>query len=512
MSWSKIKYSLLIPLLSGSVLRLFYLGGRSFWNDEGLTVSFAGNTIFQAFKGCTTLTADGLLYYGLVWIWGRLFGVNEFTLGLFSAIAGIFTIYVIYKIGHEIAGERVAFYAALITALVPYMVYASYEIRPYASFLGLMASLALYMFILALKYNLFMFWFGTGIFTAACGYVHPVGWSVGLTIFLYVLLAKDFRKWKYIRNAYLTLGMAIIVNVPQIILAYQHLHSLEFFDSSSGGNHDPGIIRTIIIAVKQFIGGNYRIMTGYYFMDLGGAGLRLISGNEILLFFITLLTGLGLPVAAAIYLLTNKPKWGLLLFLMFLTAFVQVFWEGTDPRRFTPPAVAMYIIVAMAYVDWGKLMKYLTAVLLIVTFLFSNGKMYSMSSSIAKPEDYRMISSIIKSDRQSNDFIIFYGGPPSNHTWEYYDPGGTIYAAPEYEQGRYNAYFRPDLKDILSSAYFDENVGSHLTLSSSAWLVYSNYPLDVVKSEMKKKSEKYKVEFYFEDSYNILFKVTLKEN
>jgi 4-amino-4-deoxy-L-arabinose transferase-like glycosyltransferase len=72
------------------------------------------------------------VYYGLAWVWTRVFGVSEFGLRSLSAVAGILTVVVVYFIGVRIAGRTAGVIAGVLVALSPLMVWYSQEARAYA--------------------------------------------------------------------------------------------------------------------------------------------------------------------------------------------------------------------------------------------------------------------------------------------------------------------------------------------------------------------------------------------
>lgn len=475
MEKTPFKYTPWIPLIIGTILRVVDLGGRSLWVDEGLTAGFVSEPIPVLLAGCA-VNSNPPLFYLLLWPWVRIWGLSEISLGAFSAVTGLITIYFVYLLFRQLAGQREAFLAALITAVAPFMVYSSNDCRPY-SFLGMVAVIATYYFIRAIQDNRLKYWILTGIFTAACAYTHLLGWSVFLLEVAYVILAKPYRQWKIIRNLGLTLIAVLIVYIPQAFVTAQQIKILRVDDFSPVETASGGFGKLILVAAKQFLGGFYRILADYYFVDLGGRGLTSIRGWETFLFALTLIVAFGLPILILLYLFKHKPKWGLFLLLMYLIPFIQVFWEGTDPRRFTPPAPALYGALAMAYFTWKKPLRIIVIASFLIISIFSLGKMYSMTSCIVKPEDYRQVSRIIKEKRAPEDAIVFYGGSCGNQCWRFYDPGGTIFGSPEYTPQNFNIYATIRTPVIFSEAMFPVTVDSLLSGHPKVWMVVSNdYP------------------------------------
>lgn len=500
-----LKYSLWIPLIVGTILRVVDLGGRSLWVDEGLTAGLVSEPFGDMFSACVA-HGQAMFFYMVMWPWVRIWGLSEYSLAAFSAISGILTIYIVYLLIRQLAGKKEAFVAALITAIAPFMIYASNDIRPY-SFLGLIAVLALYFFLQAIETNKTKYWILTGIFTAACPYTHLLGWSIALFEVLYLLLAKLYRRWPLLRNLALTLMTVAIVYLPLALATLKQIRMYEIGASSPIGGADAGLVRFILVAAKQFLSGFYRILSGYYFYDLGGRGLSSISGLEMIHFILTLVVGFGLPLLALIYLIKHKPKWGLFLLLMYLTPFFQVFWEGTDPRRFTPPAPALFGLVAMAYFTWNKYLRAATIVLFLIVGSLSVGRMYAMTSSIVKPEDYRQVSRIISEHRQSEDAVVFYGGTCGNQNWRFYDPGNSVFGNPHYSPHDFNLWPMPRAEQIFSQDMFTTTVDTLFENHPTVWMVVSNtYPPRILPL-LEPWYATYPIEIVYTDEFLLLLKI-----
>ena len=501
------KYTVWIPLVIGAILRTVHIGGRSLWVDEGLTAILVSVPLNETIAGCA-VNSNPPLFYICLWPWVRILGLNEFSLGLFAAILGILTIVFVYKLALLIAGRRIAFIAALMTAIAPFMVYASNDSRPYA-FLGLMTLIAAYCFFRAINENTWKMWILTGLFTAACIYTHLIGFSVVLMEILYVLLSKEHRHWKFIRNLGLTLAVVAVIYLPQLFTTIFQIKLMRVDDFSPLGAAGRGEgVKLIYIAVKQFLGGFYRILSDYYFMDIGGQGLSQIAGAEKFFFALTLFFSFGLPLLILASFIKYKPEWGLFLMLMYLTPFVQVFWEGVDPRRFTPPASALYIMTAMAFFRWKKSLKIVAVLIFLCISGLSLGKAYSMTSSIFKQEDYRKVSNIIRAQRSPADAVIFHGGGCGSLTWQFYDPGGTIYGEPEYYPNNFSFFGMTPPEKVFSEEIFPASVDSLFDKDyQNVWMIISNrYPPEIMPL-VENWYDRYPIEVLHTDQYLTLLKI-----
>ena len=123
---------------AGLALRLARLGFQPLWWDEGYTVWFAT----QPLREMIALTARDIhppLYYGLLSAWIGLWGTHPLALRMFSVLAGMLAIPLLYLATRTLMGPRVGLWAAGLLALSPIHIYYSQELRMY----GLVALLSL---------------------------------------------------------------------------------------------------------------------------------------------------------------------------------------------------------------------------------------------------------------------------------------------------------------------------------------------------------------------------------
>src|SRR4051812_49657508 len=88
-----------------AVLRLIFLGARSFWGDEIVSVKLAADN-WRAFDyWILRREANMALYYLLLRGWVR-WGDGEAWVRSFSAVCGILTVAAIYVFAKRLHGER----------------------------------------------------------------------------------------------------------------------------------------------------------------------------------------------------------------------------------------------------------------------------------------------------------------------------------------------------------------------------------------------------------------------
>ena len=106
--------------LLGAVLRLATLGLQSYEFDEGATLYVIRGWFTHMLHGVARYESTPPLYYVLAWVWSQAFGTGETGLRLFSAIAGVATVPVVYAVGRALGSRRIGLVAAAIVATSPY--------------------------------------------------------------------------------------------------------------------------------------------------------------------------------------------------------------------------------------------------------------------------------------------------------------------------------------------------------------------------------------------------------
>jgi len=167
---------------------LHQIAKRDFWYDE----AFTGVAIKESFSSMLRMITTDVhppLYYFLVKIFAHPFSYSVFGIRLFSAIFGIISIWIVYKITKELFEHKASIWASLITAISPFAIEYSQEARMYA-LVGFLLLTATYFFICGLKTNNPLYYLLWGIFLGLSALTHYIG-IVFAPLFLIV-----FVYWK----------------------------------------------------------------------------------------------------------------------------------------------------------------------------------------------------------------------------------------------------------------------------------------------------------------------------
>ena len=135
--------------LAGAVLRFIKLG-ESFWYDEVVTVGLVRSSLGSMIHALPGSESTPPLYYGIVWVWGRIFGTSEVALRSLSAIIGAAAIPLAAAAGKEFFSKPAGALAGALVAASPFLVWYSQEARAYSLYVVL-STLSLLLFARALN-------------------------------------------------------------------------------------------------------------------------------------------------------------------------------------------------------------------------------------------------------------------------------------------------------------------------------------------------------------------------
>src|SRR3954466_5162617 len=134
-------------VIVAAILRLIFLGARSFWSDEIVSVKLATDNWGGFWFWITKREANMALYYLLLRGWVKT-GDGETWVRLFSALAGIATVPLFYAVAKRLYDQRVALISALLAATSACLVQFSQEARSYS--LVILLCIASYYFFIRL--------------------------------------------------------------------------------------------------------------------------------------------------------------------------------------------------------------------------------------------------------------------------------------------------------------------------------------------------------------------------
>jgi uncharacterized membrane protein len=169
--------------VAGALLRLHALTQKSLWDDEIFSLNALGfYQLHQAVPDVPALAQNVVNYYRadnhpplffiLLGIWLKLFGVTEFSVRLFSALVSVTTIPVIYLLARQLFREpQIPLVSAALFSGSAFVVYYAQEARMY-SLLLLFACLSMFFFLKSQEEGNWRFYLGFTAFTVLGLYTH----------------------------------------------------------------------------------------------------------------------------------------------------------------------------------------------------------------------------------------------------------------------------------------------------------------------------------------------------
>ncbi len=205
--WSPLALTLLALWV-----RLHNLTYHSLWFDEVMSVHWARSELSRILEVSMNLVEDRLppLYYLLLHGWRLLLGDGEVSVRLPSVLLGVLLVPVVYRLGADLFGRRVAVLAAALTALNPFLVWYSQEARMYALAV-LLVSLGTWFFARAAIASsrqrvAWHYWLGYGLCAIAGLYTHLYTGLVLPAHALYLVLT-----WRRSRRAWVPFVVTMLV-------------------------------------------------------------------------------------------------------------------------------------------------------------------------------------------------------------------------------------------------------------------------------------------------------------
>jgi mannosyltransferase len=114
-----------------ALLRFATITGQSFWVDEATTVHEVGLSFGQMLHELRINETTPPLYFGVAWVWTRVFGAGELGIRSLSAVAGTVLIPVVFLCGRELVSRATGVVAAAFATVSPFMIWYSQEARAY---------------------------------------------------------------------------------------------------------------------------------------------------------------------------------------------------------------------------------------------------------------------------------------------------------------------------------------------------------------------------------------------
>jgi len=206
-------------LAAALLVRSFGLLSRPICYDEAFSILFAEKGPAEMVRG--TLGASGgqaaeehpLGHYFLLWGWMEFFGRSLPAIRVLGILAGLGSVWLVFAIARELFTEKTALLAALFTALSPFQVHFSQEIRMYA-FLGFWLLLTTYAFLRARSTRQAGWWLLFALAAALAQYTHTLASLYLIPLAITPIFQRD---WRTLRAVLLSAALAVLLYLPWLI-------------------------------------------------------------------------------------------------------------------------------------------------------------------------------------------------------------------------------------------------------------------------------------------------------
>lgn len=456
------KRILFVILLLGTALRVYRLNSESIWHDEAVNVTIAQKGFSEMVSGIITYDNHPPLYYILLHFWMRLFGSSELSTRLLSAIFGILSIYMVYKVGEVSFGERVGLIAAFLLALFQFHIRYSQEARGYTLLLFL--TITSFFFLLkALTRGELKYFAYYSFINILLIYTHPYGLFILMAQNVYFLLTWTkhktlFRKWLA------ALGITITAFLPWILV---------FIKQFKGAGQSMWPTPTLISGIANLSFTVVGTFLRFIYFDPPYLTLATLAVLGIL--FVLELTDFSHLRA----LVRDNASQMLLLFTWFLIPIFVPFIISKlllpiyNVRYMISCSVPLYLVIALIIIHLKKKIPVLVSLGLLGLVALLGLKTYYNTMDYHK-EQWRQAVRYVETHARKEDLILLGTSHPR------YFP---IFP--------FNYYYKGTLPRFQVKSPFDEErVDSLLTSSTNGsriWVVFVSYP-PIVPGQAEEKS------------------------
>lgn len=323
-----------IILILAITLRLVKID-QSLWLDEAINVIASQN---YSFWDMVTKYPVGdfhpPLYFAILWLWVKIWGIEEIWVRLPSVIFGVTTVWLVYLLGKEMFNKKVALLGGLLMALGPLHIYYSQEARMY-SLAAFSATLSFYFFWRLIHSGNWANMVGYGISNILVLYSD---YLVYLIIPVQVIFLLLFQKNSF-KKILFPLGLALVTILPWLTIFPKQLSTgtaaaatLPGWANVVGGAN---LKELFLIPIKTFFGRVsienkqiYGLASGivgiFYGIVIWNALKKIDSGTKLLILWILV------PVILAFLISFFIPVLSYFRMLFILPPFYLLLAKGID--------------------------------------------------------------------------------------------------------------------------------------------------------------------------------------
>lgn len=222
----------LIIILTGIFFRILpYDSVQGLWNDEYVSWFISQKPFIVEFVKGVFSQCHMPLYYLYLKLVTSVLGSNDVILRLSSTIIGLLSILVMYKVGRE-RDNNFGLLCAFFTSVSGFLIYFSYEVRPY-SLIFLFSALSLLYSIRVLKYTDKRNLYGYLISNLLIILTHTIGFIYVFFNILFVCHYLKDKNKKAVITTFVATGIGVLTVIPLLIKIFTTISFSQWWTSFS---------------------------------------------------------------------------------------------------------------------------------------------------------------------------------------------------------------------------------------------------------------------------------------
>jgi hypothetical protein len=442
-----LKLLTLAGILLAFFLRVYSLGDKNVWWDEGLAVWAAR----KALPETTLWTAGDVhppLYFWLLWPWIRVAGEAEFPARYLTVIMAVLTVAAVFPLTRKLAGPTAGALAMWLLAVSPFHIWWSQEMRMYIP-AALFFTLSAYFALKASSADSLRPWAGLILACSAALYtLYSAVFLIPVCAVLIVL--KAFSQRKVLARLALALVAVALLWTPWLSLALPRMRSWSVAEKPPSLGF---VLKLNAVLLSTGVSANLDqyLPAGIFIVTVAFAGLILFSldgeSRKVLPGALMLLAGVLLQ-PLAVWLLTQPRS----LFYV----------PKVEARYFIPFAPFFYSLLALSLAAIGKRLRPLGLGLGVGTLALMVAFLPRYYEGRDWEDDLPFMVRLIQIYGHPDDAVILVSGDRFPEFLYYYDsPYGSL---------RLPVYPAPRLSSTLSYATVEEELGWIIGSHPRVWL------------------------------------------
>ncbi|MGQ0602001.1 MAG: glycosyltransferase family 39 protein [Anaerolineales bacterium] len=185
--------------------------------DEAFSVRLGSLPLATMFEAMAVSEPNPALQYLFIKYWMEIAGRSEFAVRLPSALAGVLTAALMFRLGSSLAGRRAALVAMLWVALNPFLLWFAQDVRVYAIFTATTTAATWAMW-RAARHNRLHQWMAAGaLWWLALGFHYFTALSIAVVGAALLLTPLTLRRW---RSALITMVVVGLAYLPWAVYVW----------------------------------------------------------------------------------------------------------------------------------------------------------------------------------------------------------------------------------------------------------------------------------------------------